>query len=108
MKLKSRTADYKCGIGYSQSGDGYDEYFKKGQYLPSRDLTFYTTKECTEEAFTAHDGDILTVKRIYTNKYSDLRYSFVNSEGVEGWIKVPVDEYDVTSWFYGVINRMAG
>lgn len=108
MKLKSRTADYKCGIRYSQMEDGYDEYFKKGQYLPSRDLTFYTTKDCTEEAFTAHDGDILTVKRIYTNTYSDVRYSFVNSEGVEGWIKVPVDEYDVTSWFYGVINRMAG
>lgn len=108
MKLKSRTADYKCGIGYGQLEDGYDEYFKKGQYLPSRDLTFYTTKDCTEEAFTAHDGDILTVKRIYTNTYSDVRYSFVNSEGVEGWIKVPEDEYDVTSWFYGVINRMAG
>lgn len=108
LTLKNRVANYTCGLKYSQIGDGYDEYFKQGKYVAAKEMTFYTTKDCNDVAFTVQDGDVLTIKRIYTKTYSDLRFSFVNSEGIEGWIKVPNDDYEVINWFYGVINRMAG
>lgn len=101
FQLKSNTAKASSLIGGIQTGDGYEKYLKKNQFVTQKAVTFYTDKTMTKQAFTVKANKAVTLKKITMTADRQIYFQF-KSGNKTGWIR------EQFTCFHGVSSRCAG
>ena len=110
--LSSTSATVKSAAMINRD-DGYDNYFKKSQFVAAKTFFTYTTVSMKKTAYTATVNDVLQMTKIRLYK-KGLYIQFKNQEGKTGWIHAyqkynTGNQSDIHSGiFYGVNSRLAG
>ena len=101
FRLKSNTAKASSLIGGIRTGDGYEKYLEKNQFVTQRAVTFYTDKTMTKQAFTVTANKAVTLRQISVTANRQICFQF-KSGNKTGWIR------EQATCFYGVSSRCAG